>query len=132
MKTMRITVIFLAAAFWLGLVFVPSVLAQGLSQSDFTLKTRGMDKDNLGTKIKNIKVFEVGVAPSKGRVEERYTVKLYLDGRYYHKYDNAPMPFEFKQNFKGISAGPHTFKIEIIDAGGNVISTQESYIDVSR
>lgn len=111
--------------------FVSSVHAQALSQGAFTSKARAMEKDKFGTKTGHIKVFELNADKKKIITEGPYTVKLYIDGKYYHKYDNARMPFEFKQNFKGLSAGTHTFKVEIVDGTGNVISAEESYIDVS-
>lgn len=98
---------------------------------DFNMKQERPAADKLGTDFRNIKSITIEYSGAED-AGQKYTLKVYIDGRYYYKYAGVHLPYEFKQNFKGLSAGSHKLKIEIVDAEGIVLSTQTTNIFVSE
>ncbi|MGE0266941.1 MAG: hypothetical protein AB7S78_00615 [Candidatus Omnitrophota bacterium] len=112
--------------------WVPPAIARPVSQSGFLLYVVQPLKDRVGTNVENIRVFKIFTENQGVPDGSKYTLRIYLDGNYIHWYPDIKLPYEFKQNFSGISSGAHNFKIEISDPQGVVLSTLETTIDVTH
>lgn len=120
--------------FILSIILMPvrAVSAQELSNNDVEFKSRQFAKDNVGTNVLNVHTFEVDYRDKNRKDRRSYVVVFYINDRPVRQFEQVRLPYTFDWNFNAMQSGHYDIRIDIEDREGNVLSTQETAVDVVR
>jgi hypothetical protein len=116
--------------FILGISFPLEAPAQ--SSPDININFVPEAPDDYGTDVRNIYRVDVVFADPDSATSDKFKILYYLDGVIAAEFKEQALPFSFKRNFKGKQNGTHNIKIEVLDAGGNLVRQENFSITVAR
>lgn len=103
-----------------------------VKKGDVKFKGERKSPDRKGTVVRNIYEFNLDFFQPGEKHPGPYLVVYHLDEKPITQFDDVTLPFSFKRNFKGISEGEHTVKIEIQDLDGTTLAFEETKIMVVK
>lgn len=106
--------------------------APAQSSPDININFVQEEPDDYGTDVRNIYRVDVVFADPGSATSDKFTILYYLDGVIAAEFNEQALPFSFKRNFKGKQNGTHNIKIEVLDAGGNLVRQENFSITVAR
>jgi len=129
------------SAFLISLILVGFTLpvwaaennANVVSPFPVTLTLEQAQRDNRGTDVSQVKDITVNFDGEAYKTNSKYNILVYIDGEAAWEFPDKGLPFSFKWNFRGLTNGSHTMKIQVEDKVNRVVlAEEEESVDVVR